>query len=194
VEVKRRIYQLLFILFAVIALSLLYNAITHLQEQHATSEPPMPELDGIDTADLIGRPRPAFELADHDGRVYRAADWDGQVLVVNFWATWCVPCRREIPAFVALQDSYRDRGLQFVGIAIDTAGEVRRFVDELDLAVNYPLLIAADNDGIALATDYGNRFGILPYTVLVDRAGAIRFIQYGEISHAQTERAIRELL
>lgn len=191
---KKRVYQTLFILFAIVALTFLYNAITHLQEQHVSAEPPIPELDRIDTAHLIGQARPDFALADHVGRVHRAADWDGQVLVVNFWATWCIPCRREIPAFVALQESYRERGLQFVGIAIDTANEVRRFIDELDLPVNYPLLIAADNDGIALATDYGNRFGILPYTVLIDRDGAISFIQYGEISHAQAERAIRELL
>ncbi len=191
---KRRIYLIALILFAIVALSLLVNAISHLKDQHATGEPPMPQLDRIDTAGLIGQPRPEFTLADHAGQVHRAADWDGQVLVVNFWATWCIPCRREIPAFVALQDDYRDRGLQFVGIALDTRGEVARFVDELELAVNYPLLIAADDAGIALATDYGNRFGILPYTVLVDRAGAISFVQYGEISHAQTERAIRELL
>lgn len=122
------------------------------------------------------------------------ATYRGKPLVVNFWATWCVPCRREIPAFVALQESYREQGLQFVGIALDTRGEVARFVDELALAVNYPLLIAAGDAGIALATDYGNRFGILPYTVLVDRAGTISFVQYGEISHAQADRAIRDLL
>ncbi len=191
---KRRIYLIALILFAIIALSLLVNAILHLQDQHATVEPPMPQLDRIDTAGLIGQPRPEFTLADQAGQVHRAADWDGQVLVVNFWATWCVPCRREIPAFVELQENYRDRGLQFVGIALDTRVEVERFLAEFDLAVNYPLLIAADNTGIALATDYGNRFGILPYTVLVDRNGAISFVQYGEISHAQTERAIRELL
>jgi peroxiredoxin len=191
---KRRIYQIALIIFVLIALSLLVNAIVHLQDQYAMDDPPMPELDRIDTAGLIGRPRPDFRLEDPAGRVHRAADWDGQVLVVNFWATWCLPCRREIPAFVDLQESYGDRGLQFVGIALDTPHEVRRFVAELEIAPNYPLLIAPDNDGIALATAYGNRFGILPYTVLVNRAGVISFIQFGEISHEQAERAIRELL
>lgn len=191
---KQRLYQIAFIIFAIIALSLLVNAILHLQDEHVSTGPPMEELDRIDTADLIGRPRPEFRLEDHTGRPYQVSDWDGRVLVVNFWATWCVPCRREIPAFVALQESYREQGLQFVGIALDTRGEVARFVDELALAVNYPLLIAAGDAGIALATDYGNRFGILPYTVLVDRAGTISFVQYGEISHAQADRAIRDLL
>lgn len=191
---KRRIYLIVLILFAIVALSLLVNAISHLQDQHVTGEPPLPQLDRIDTAGLIGQPRPEFTLADQAGRVHRAADWDGQVLVVNFWATWCIPCRSEIPAFVDLQENYRDRGLQFVGIALDTRGEVERFLAESGLAVNYPLLIAADNAGIALATEYGNRIGILPYTVLVDRSGVISFVQFGELSHAQAERVIRELL
>lgn len=157
-------------------------------------EASLPALDSLDSAGLIGSRRPDFHLPDHQGRLHRVADWDGRVLVVNFWATWCLPCRREIPAFIELQQAYGGQGLQFVGIALDTRREVQRFVDELGLAVNFPLLIADDDAGIALAMDYGNRFGILPYTVIIDRAGSVSLVQYGEISHRQAEKAILELL
>lgn len=195
---NKRVLLGIWIVFAITALILLAYTLAFLEESNpirgeTLGSQPAPR--DIDTSDLVGGPRPAFALTDHHGTAHHAADWDGQVLVVNFWATWCVPCRREIPAFVELQQAYGDHGLQFVGIALDSRDEVRRFVDELDLAVNFPLLIAGDDQaGIALATDYGNRFGILPYTVFVDRAGQIDLVQFGEISHAQAERAIRGLL
>ena len=90
--------------------------------------------------------------------------------MINFWAAWCPPCRKEIPAFIKLQKAYKDKGLAVIGIAIDTRANVVDFVDPMD--INYPIMIG-DKEGISLAKAYGNRYGVLPYTVFVDRSGKI---------------------
>ncbi len=144
-------------------------------------------------ARLVGRPRPDFSFPDLNGFPREAAEWDGRVLVVNFWASWCRPCRREIPAFVRLQARYGTEGAQFIGIALDNREAVRDFLKELEVSVNYPILIGED-DAIDTARAYGNGLGVLPYTVLVDREGKIRHLQYGEMSEAQVETQLRQLL
>ena len=76
--------------------------------------------------------RPGFELKDLDGELRNANEWNGQVMVVNFWATWCPPCRKEMPAFIELQEKYGSLGLQFVGIALDDAQKVEDFIEGRD--------------------------------------------------------------
>src|SRR5829696_5684301 len=78
-------------------------------------------------------------LPDMDGQAQRLDQWQGKVVVVNFWATWCAPCREEIPLFVKLQKQYGDRGLQFVGIAVDEPAKVKPFAAELGM--NFPVLV-----------------------------------------------------
>jgi len=141
------------------------------------------------TAALVGKPRPDFSLPDLDGFPREISEWDGHTLVLNFWASWCVPCRREMPAFVELQREYADRGVQFIGVAVDRRPAVEEFLQELGVTINYPILIGED-DAIEIAQAYGNSLGVLPYTVLVDRAGRIAHLQYGEIKKSQ----LRELL
>lgn len=165
-----------------------------IQYQRKTVDDALPVLQEIDTSDLIGLPRPDFHLPDRDGRQRQAAEWDGDVLMVNFWASWCVPCRREIPELIELQAEYGESGLRIVGIALDEQAQVERFLAGLGIEVKYPLLISPDLEGIALARAYGNGVGILPYTVLVDRAGRIMYAQFGELTRAQAEREIRPLL
>lgn len=140
---------------------------------------------------MVGRPRPDFGLRDLGGHERRAAEWNGKVLVVNFWATWCPPCRREIPAFIDLQEKYGDKGLQLVGIAIDEPGSVKDFVEQM--RVNYPTLIG-DADAIQVARSFGNHVGALPYTVIVDRDGRIALTRAGELSRSEVEAAIHSLL
>lgn len=94
--------------------------------------------------------------------------WLGKVVVVNFWAPWCPPCREEIPGFIALQEAHGSQGLQFVGVALDEADKVQAFVDSE--GINYPTLLG-DNEAVALSHLAGNRLGGLPYTVVFDRAG-----------------------
>jgi len=132
-----------------------------------------------------------FTLADLDGAKHNVHEWDGHVLVLNFWATWCPPCRRETPLFVELQEKYGARGVQFVGIAIDNKDNVTDFMDTF--GVNYPMLIGAD-DAIQVSKAYGNRFGALPYTVIIDRNGMIKRVQRGEMTRKMAEQTIQALL
>lgn len=93
--------------------------------------------------------------------------------------------------FIDLQEEYAARGLQFVGLAIDEEAKVREFMESY--GVNYPMLIGED-DAIQVAKAYGNQFGALPYSVIIDRAGTIRFIQRGELTRDTALEQIRPLL
>jgi peroxiredoxin len=123
----------------------------------------------------IGTQAPAFALPDLDARTVKSEEFAGKVVLLDFWATWCPPCRAEIPHLVRLQSKYRDRGLAIVGLSLDQggAGVVRPFADEHE--INYAILIA--NDGTA--ESYGGIVGI-PTTFLIDRDGKIvrRFVGY----------------
>jgi len=140
---------------------------------------------------MVERQAPGFELPDLDDRLRNSSEWAGQVVVLNFWATWCPPCRSETPAFVELQEQYATDGVQFVGVAIDNKESVQDFVDTY--GVNYPVLIGEDR-AIEIAKAYGNRFGALPYTAIIDRSGKIRFVQRGELSRETAEQNIARLL
>jgi thiol-disulfide isomerase/thioredoxin len=130
---------------------------------------------------------PAFALPGLDGSERRSAEWAGKVLVVNFWATWCPPCLREIPAFTQLQASYGERGVQFVGIAIDDADEVRDFAARQPL--NYPILLGGLK-GDALSRQLGIRMGSLPYTVVFDAKGEMRARRLGEYKRDDLEKVL----
>jgi thiol-disulfide isomerase/thioredoxin len=139
----------------------------------------------------LGIQRPGFTLKDLAGKPHAVSEWDGKVLVVNFWATWCPPCRNEMPLFVALQKQYGDQGLQFLGIALDEVFAVQDFTDNFE--VNYPILIG-ENDAVKITKAYGNHLGALPYTAIIDRQGKIDFVQPGELTRQQAEPAIKKLL
>jgi thiol-disulfide isomerase/thioredoxin len=131
------------------------------------------------------------QLPDVNGAPQQLGQWRGKVLVVNFWATWCAPCREEIPMFVRLQEKYRARGLQFVGIAIDDLKKVAPYAAELQM--NFPVLIGGI-DTIELARTLGNRAGVLPFTVIVTREGRIARADVGAAKEAQFEPLVASLL
>ncbi len=134
---------------------------------------------------LTGLPRPDFEMKDPDGKVHSVSEWDGKVLVLNFWAPWCTPCKKEIPVFNDLQEKFADQGLQFVGLAVDTPDEVKNFLKKMPL--NYPTLVGED-DAMDIARIYGNNIGALPYTVIIDRSGKIVFTRKGDMKKAEAEK------
>ena len=134
---------------------------------------------------------PEFSLPDISGTLRNSHEWDGKVVVLNFWATWCPPCRSETPMFVDMQEQYGATGLQFVGVAIDSADKVQDFMDTY--GINYPILIG-ENDAIEIAKQYGNRYGALPYTVVIGRHGHIQFVQRGEMKREILEKTVNQLL
>ena len=140
---------------------------------------------------MVQQAAPEFSLQDIDGALHNSHEWDGKVVILNFWATWCPPCRSETPMFIEMQEQYGATGLQFVGVAIDNADKVQDFMDTY--GINYPMLIG-DNDAIQAAKNYGNRYGALPYTVVIDRHGIIQFAQRGEMTREMVENAIQRLL
>lgn len=121
----------------------------------------------------------SFTFNDLEGRPRSSEEWQGKVLVVNFWATWCSPCRREIPLLIETQEKYAEKGLQFIGIAIDDADTVKDFSDVY--GINFPVLIGS-NDAIDLANKMGNRFNTLPFTAVYDAEGNSSYVHAGEIT------------
>jgi len=130
----------------------------------------------------------AAPLMDTAGREASLARWRGQPLVINFWATWCPPCLKEMPAFSRLQE--RHRQVQFIGIAVDTPENVRDFAARNP--ASYPLLVAGQ-ETIPLMAELGNGRGGLPFTLGIDAGGQVRQVRLGALSEAETERLIAAL-
>lgn len=130
-------------------------------------------------------------LPDLDNQPRKLSDWRGKIVVANFWATWCGPCREEIPEFVQLQHQYRAKGVQFVGIAVDNRKQVADFAKRF--GINYPVL-QAEETGLAMMPLAGNTLGGLPFTFIVNRDGKIVATAPGRIAKARLEAALQPLL
>lgn len=146
------------------------------------AEPPVvarPDVDPLQTVFLTP-----------DGVEHRLSDWPGELVVLNFWATWCAPCLREIPAFIALQQRYAGQGVQFIGIALDQPDAVASFVAEKNL--NYPTVVGED-DVIRLMSELGNSIGGMPYSVVLQN-GAPVFAHQGEWEAAEAEQTLLDFL
>lgn len=142
-------------------------------------------------AALIGKARPPFTLGASDGQRISAGDFDGQVMLINFWATWCTPCREEMPMLNELQAELGPSGLAVVGIALDDVARARDFAAQL--GIDYTILVGA-GDVMAIGRVYGNQAGVLPYTVLVDREGVVRWTYLGELKRPALLAQITPLL
>ena len=145
----------------------------------------------IKSTSIIGQTRPDFRLRDTEDKLRQPSEWDGKVMLVNFWATWCPPCRHEIPAFIELQEKYADKGFVIVGIALDTKQAAVDFVDPM--GINYPILIA-ETEGVSLTLKYGNELGALPFSVIVDKQGKIQKTFRHEVSFEEAEALVSPYL
>lgn len=125
---------------------------------------------------------------DLHGTDQRLSQWRGKVVVVNFWATWCPPCREEIPGLIDVQQRLGPKGVQIVGIAIDSADKTREFA--ANIGINYPIVVGG-METIDLARSLGNKTGGLPFTVILDRRGNVAGTHLGLMTTAQIEAAIR---
>jgi len=155
---------------AALLLAVLLSALLLLSSGCGGKEEP-----GIGMKFDVGKPAPEFNLPDLDGNKVELSSMKGKVLILDFWATWCPPCKEEVPHLVRLQSKYRDQGLQIVGLSLDKGGapDVKPFAEEHD--VNYTMLIATDETAKA----YGG-VSMIPTTFVVDRSGVVvkRFIGY----------------
>jgi thiol-disulfide isomerase/thioredoxin len=135
-----------------------------------------------------GNPAPEFLLTGLDGKPLSLADYRGKVVLLDFWATWCVPCRAEIPHLVDFQKQYGGQGLQVVGISMDDdAKPVHEFYQQFKM--NYPVALGTDK----VATAYGGVLG-LPITFLIGRDGRIVAKYVGETQMPVLEQKIQSLL
>jgi thiol-disulfide isomerase/thioredoxin len=130
--------------------------------------------------------RPDFSLKDLAGRSHPISEWDGKALLVNFWATWCAPCRREIPLLNRIEREYAKNGVEVVGIAVDFADDVKSF--KKDFPIDYPLLVG-EQDGLDAARAFGVEPLALPFTAFTDSQGRILMLHVGEL-HEDQARAI----
>ncbi|MGA9993058.1 MAG: TlpA disulfide reductase family protein [Thiobacillaceae bacterium] len=133
----------------------------------------------------------AAAFSDLSGQRQSLSQWRGKVLVVNFWATWCTPCREEIPGFIRLHREFADQGVQFVGIAIDQSAKVNAFAREL--GVNYPVLIG-DDRALELQRQLGDEGGALPFTVVLDSSGRLVAQHVGGLSVKQLRSILLPLV
>ena len=139
----------------------------------------------------VGEPRPDFRHADLDGNPVDASEFDGKVLLVNFWASWCVPCVEEMPMLSEMQQRYAADGFRVVGIALDEPARARAFAEKMDL--DYTVLVGG-TDVVVTGRRYGNDSGMLPYSVLVDRDRIIRWTHLGALEEAQLSSEVRKRL
>lgn len=126
-------------------------------------------------------------FVDLDGRPQRLLAWQGRGLLCNFWATWCAPCRDEVPLLVAAKQHLRGASVEIVGIGIDTVDKIREFAKIYK--INYPLLVG-DAATITLLRQLGNKAGALPYTVALDRRGAVTWRHLGAANEGQIRKVL----
>jgi len=127
---------------------------------------------------------PDFTLADIDGQARSIRSWQGKSMIVNFWATWCAPCRREIPLLKKLQAKHGAEGFQIVGVAVDFREDVLKYAQEI--GIDYPLLIG-EQDGLNAVNKFGQGSLGFPFTVFTDNQQRIVMFHLGEIRPEQAE-------
>lgn len=177
--------------FALIAVTALLAIVAGLfvagmdQSKSADSRDLLPNDKALATAQLL-----ALTLPDVDAANQPLSQWRGKLLVVSFWATWCSPCREEMPGFSRLQNKFSAKGVQFVGIAFDKPDKVKQF--SMETPVSYPLLIGS-SALLPITAGLGNNAGALPFTVVIGKDGAMLQSRLGIWKEAAFEAILADL-
>jgi len=132
-----------------------------------------------------------FALPDLNGEARQLSEWDGDLVLLNFWATWCPPCKKEMPMFQERYEQFADQGFTIVAVAVDELAETKAFINSF--GIEFPILIGQD-DAIAVGREYGNRIGALPYTVIIDRDGLVRETHRGEVTETDLDNWLQRYL
>ena len=185
-ETDRNLGLALCVVVAVAAGALMAKAVVDLNKADFTT---IEDSDMTAGESLVGEPAPDFSLENIEGEEVALEDFGDDVLMVNFWATWCGPCIDEMPTLVQLHSLYANRGFSVVGISVDDSAEkVRTFAPKHDL--NYPLLMV----DAEMRQDYGG-ISAIPTTFMIDKKGVVRFVELGRPSDLLVfQKRIEELL
>ncbi len=170
-----------FLIFASALVALMAGALFYAARIPVESAPPAPPP----TTTLEVVTHPAFTLPDVAGNPRDFSEWQGKNRILNFWATWCAPCRREIPMLKAFQDEHRDNGFQVIGVAVDFPEPVANYAEAAEF--NYPILVG-EQEAMAVAESSGVEFVGLPFTMFVASDGELIGAYIGELhqSHLDT--------
>ena len=133
----------------------------------------------------------AATFPDENGKPQSLQQYAGNTVVLNFWATWCEPCREEMPELSALHDAYKNKKVVVLGVAVDDVAAISDFVKETK--VSYPLF-AADMQGMQIASNLGNDKAVLPYTVIIKADGSVAKTYFGRVSKALLEETLITLV
>jgi thiol-disulfide isomerase/thioredoxin len=176
----------IFLVFAAALVALMAGALFY--AARISVEPPAPALETIDqprVLDVVTHPE--FTLPDVSGSDRDFSEWDGKNRILNFWATWCAPCRREIPLLKAFQDEQGDNGFQVIGIAVDFPEAVAKYAEATDF--NYPILVG-EQEAMAVAESSGVEFVGLPFTMFVASDGELLSAYIGELHQQHLDEIV----
>jgi len=140
---------------------------------------------------IVGKMAPDFSLTKLSGGHMNLADYKGKLVILNFWASWCPPCRAEIPAFVEMQEKYKDNGVAFLGVAIEDKENVAKFIQEVP--INYPTSYGVE-EAYDVSAEYGNPDGALPYTLIISPEQIVLESYNGQLSEKILEEVINKHL
>jgi len=177
-----------FLIFAVAFVALMAGALFYAARiplQTTVPEPVAEQAEAVAYAPIY----PSFELTDIDGVERNFSEWQGKNRLLNFWATWCAPCRREIPLLKAFQEEH-DEGFQIIGIAVDFPEQVVAYAETAEF--NYPILVGQE-DAMAVAETSGVEFIGMPFTMIVAADGELINTHVGEIMDVHLEHIARVL-